>query len=295
MLYSGQVLANFLIGLREGLEASLVVSILIAYLVKTGRRHDIRYIWIGVGTAVTLVVVAFTIIQGAIGSLPFRAQELVGGTLSIFAAALVTWMLFWMRRTARSLKSELESELAHALTLGAGAIAFVAFLTVGREGLETAAIMYGTVANAYTPQPFLGAAAGIAVAVGLGYLIYRGAIRVNLSKFFTVTGGLLIVVAAGVLAYGIYDLQEAAFLPQLTFQVGGPGDLGNQVFDISGAVPPDSWYGTLLKGTVNFQPNPSWLQLGGWVLYLAIVLPLYLRGSRAIFRRTPEKSTVTTS
>ena len=290
LVYSEDVLANFLIGLREGLEASLVVSILIAYLVKTDRRQDIRYIWLGVGAALTVVVVTFSIITAAIGTLPFRTQELVGGTLSILAAALVTWMLFWMRRTARHLKNELESELAHALTLGAGAIAFVAFLTVGREGLETAAIMYGTVANAYTPRPFLGAALGIAVAVALGYLIYRGAVKVNLAKFFTVTGALLVVVAAGVLAYGIYDLQEAAFLPQLTLQVGGPGDLGNQVFDISGTIPPDSWYGTLLKGTVNFQPNPSWLQLGGWVLYLAIVLPLYLRGSRAVFGRAPQKS-----
>ncbi len=283
------MLANFLIGLREGLEASLVVSILIAYLVKTDRRQDIRYIWLGVGSALTVVVVAFAIITAAIGSLPFRTQELVGGTLSIFAAALVTWMLFWMRRTARHLKTELESEMAHAMTLGAGAIALVAFLTVGREGLETAAIMYGTVANAYTPRPFIGAALGIAVAVVLGYLIYRGAVKVNLAKFFTVTGALLVVVAAGVLAYGIYDLQEAAFLPQLTLQVGGPGNLGNQVFDISGTIPPDSWYGTLLKGTVNFQPNPSWLQVGGWLLYLVIVLPLYLRGSRAVFARSAPK------
>ncbi len=283
------MLANFLIGLREGLEASLVVSILIAYLVKTDRRQDIRYIWVGVGSALTVVVVAFAIITAAIGSLPFRTQELVGGTLSIFAAALVTWMLFWMRRTARHLKTELESEMAHAMTLGAGAIALVAFLTVGREGLETAAIMYGTVANAYTPRPFIGAALGIAVAVVLGYLIYRGAVKVNLAKFFTVTGALLVVVAAGVLAYGIYDLQEAAFLPQLTLQVGGPGNLGNQVFDISGTIPPDSWYGTLLKGTVNFQPNPSWLQVGGWLLYLVIVLPLYLRGSRAVFARSAPK------
>lgn len=289
------MLANFLIGLREGLEASLVVSILIAYLVKTGRRQDIRYIWAGVFTAVTLVVIAFTIILSAIGSLPFRTQELVGGTLSIFAAALVTWMLFWMRRTARHLKTELESELESAVTLGAWAIAFVSFITVGREGLETAAIMYGTVANAYTPRPFLGAAAGIAVAVGLGYLMYQGAIRVNLAKFFTVTGGLLIVVAAGVLAYGIYDLQEAAFLPQVTGVVGGPGDLGNQVFDISATIPPDSWYGTLLKGTVNFQPNPSWLQFLGWATYLAIVLPLYLRGSRAVFGRTRKPEPVTTA
>ena len=275
------MLANFLIGLREGLEASLVVSILIAYLVKTNRRHDIRYIWFGIVAAVGLVVSAFTIINLAIGSLPFRTQELVGGTLSILAAGLVTWMIFWMRRTARGLKKELESEMADAVALGPFAVAIVAFLTVGREGLETAAIMYGTVADAYTATPFIGAAGGLLVAVVLGYLIYRGAISVNLSKFFTVTGYLLIVVAAGVLAYGIYDLQEAAYLPRLTLEVGGITNLGNAAFDISSTIPPDSWYGTLLKGTVNFQPNPSWLQLLGWAFYLFPVLWLYSRKPKA--------------
>lgn len=282
--------ANFLIGLREGLEASLVVSILVAYLVKTDRRHDVRHIWIGVVSAIVLVVAAFAAIRLAVGSLPFRTQELVGGTLSVFAALLVTWMLFWMRRTARTLKSELEGELSRAVALGPFAIMSVAFLTVGREGLETAAIIYGTVANSYTVQPFVGSIAGFVVAAALGYLMYQGAIRVNLAKFFTITGALLILVAAGVLAYGIYDLQEAAFLPRLTMSVGPISDLGNQVFDISGAIPPDSWYGTLLKGTVNFQPNPSWLQAIGWLCYLAIVLPLYLRGSSAIFRRRTEPS-----
>lgn len=275
------MLANFLIGLREGLEASLVVSILIAYLVKTNRRHDIKYIWFGIVVAVALVVAVFTTINLAMGALPFRTQELVGGTLSILAAGLVTWMIFWMRRTARGLKSELESELADAVALGPFAVAFVAFLTVGREGLETAAIMYGTVAYTDTAQPFIGAAAGLLVAVALGYLIYRGAIRVNLGKFFTVTGYLLIVVAAGVLAYGIYDLQEAGFLPRLTFNVGPITDLGNAVFDISATIPPDSWYGTLLKGTVNFQPNPSWLQVIGWTAYLIPVLWLYSRKPRS--------------
>ena len=271
------MLANFLIGLREGLEASLVVSILIAYLVKTDRRFDIRYIWAGVGTAVALVVVVFTAINLAIGSLPFRTQELVGGVLSVLAAGLVTWMIFWMRRTARGLKSELESEMADAVTLGPLAIAIVAFLTVGREGLETAAITYGTVANASVATPFIGTVGGLLVAAILGYLIYRGAITVNLGTFFTVTGYLLIVVAAGVLAYGVYDLQEAAFLPRLTGDVGSIANLGNAAFDISSTIPPDSWYGTLLKGTVNFQPNPSWLQIVSWVCYLVPVLWLYSR------------------
>jgi high-affinity iron transporter len=271
------VLANFLIGLREGLEASLIVSILIAYLVKTQRRHEIRYVWAGVGAALVLVIAVFTVVTISFDQLSFTAQEAVGGTLSILAAMLVTWMIFWMRRTARTLKRELETQMADALALGPFALALVAFLTVGREGLETAAIIWSTIIGSTTAQPFIGATLGILVAVVLGAGIYRGAIKVNLGKFFTVTGYLLIVVAAGVLAYGVHDLQEAGILPQLTGQVGALTGLGNQVFDISSTIPPDSWYGTLLKGTINFQPNPSWLQVIVWVGYLAIVLPLYVR------------------
>lgn len=281
--------ANLLIGLREGLEASLIVSILIAYLVKTNRRHEIRYVWIGVATALGLVIAVFTFVTIVFEQLSFKAQEGVGGTLSILAAGLVTWMIFWMRRTARGLKKELEGDMASAVALGNGAIALVAFLTVGREGLETAAIMWSTIANAYSPQPFIGATLGIMIAVALGIGIYRGAIKVNLGKFFTITGFLLIIVAAGVLAYGVYDLQEAGFLPRLTGDVGSIAHLGNQIFNIESTIPKDSWYGTLLKGTVNFQPDPSWLQGLCWAGYLAVILPLYLRKPKIVATPTENK------
>lgn len=265
------VFANLLIGLREGLEASLIVSILVAYLVKVNRRHEIRYVWIGVGTAILSVVAIFTVITIVFDQLSFFWQEVVGGTMSILAAALVTWMIFWMRRTARTLKRELEGHMESALELGAGALILIAFLTVGREGLETAAIIWSTIAGSSTTGPFLGAATGILIAIVLGYLIYRGALKVNLSKFFIVTGALLIVVAAGVLAYGVFDLQEAGVLPGFT----------QRAFDISSTIPPDSWYGTLLKGAVNFQPDPSWLQVVAWIGYIGPVLFLYLSGSKS--------------
>lgn len=276
------MLANFLIGLREGLEASLIVSILVAYLVKSNRRHEIRYVWIGVGSALVLVVAVFTAINIMFDQLSFRTQEIVGGTMSIIAAALVTWMIFWMRRTARFLKSELEGAMSAAL--GPFALATVAFVTVGREGLETAAIIWSTIIGSTTAQPFVGATLGILVAVVLGYFIYRGAIRINLGTFFTITGALLIVVAAGVLAYGIFDLQEARVLPGFS----------DRVFDISSTIPPDSWYGTLLKGTVNFQPDPSWLQVIAWGCYIVPVLWLYLRKPKPVAARPPAES-VTTS
>lgn len=275
------MLANFLIGLREGLEASLIVSILVAYLVKSNRKHEIKYVWMGVGAALVLVVAIFTAINLMFDQLSFKTQEIVGGTMSIIAAALVTWMIFWMRRTARFLKSELEGAMSAAL--GPFALATVAFVTVGREGLETAAIIWSTIIGSTTAQPFIGATLGILVAVVLGYFIYRGAIRINLGTFFTITGALLIIVAAGVLAYGIFDLQEARVLPGFS----------DRVFDISSTIPPDSWYGTLLKGTINFQPDPSWLQVIGWVCYLVPVLWLYLRKPKPIAAK-PNTESVTT-
>ena len=261
------MLGNFLIGLREGLEASLIVSILIAYLVKSDRRREIRFVWWGVVTAIALVVAVFAVITIVFDQLSFKAQEIVGGTMSIIAVGMVTWMIFWMRRTARHLKRELEGSMSRALELGPLALATVAFLTVGREGLETSAIVWATIIGSTTSGPFVGSILGILVAVALGWLIYRGALRINLSVFFTVTGALLIIVAAGVLAYGIYDLQEARVLPGLT----------NVAFDITNVIPKDSWYGTLLKGTVNFQPDPSWLQVIAWIAYVVPVLWLYLR------------------
>lgn len=284
------MLANFLIGLREGLEASLIVSILIAYLVKSGRRHEIRYVWMGVAAALALVLTVFTIITIAFDQLSFRAQEAVGGSLSILAAALVTWMIFWMRRTARGLKRELEGQMSEALALGPLALATVAFLTVGREGLETAAILWSTIIGATDAQPFVGATVGIAVAIGLGFLIYLGAIKVNLGKFFTITGALLIVVAAGVLAYGIHDLQEARFLPGLAhtaFDISNPAAGSWSPQNASG------WMGTLLKGTLNFQPNPTWLQSIAWICYIVPVLWLYLRKPKPVATPTKDERVLT--
>ncbi|MGV9562955.1 iron uptake transporter permease EfeU [Streptomyces sp. NPDC003480] len=260
--------SNYLIGLREGLEASLVVCILIAYLVKTGRREALKPIWIGIGIAVALAMGFGCALEFGSQELTFQAQEALGGSLSIVAVGLVTWMVFWMRRTARHLKSELHGKLDAALSMGTGALVATAFLAVGREGLETALFVWASVhaAGDGTPRPLVGVALGLATAVLLGWLFYRGALRINLAKFFTWTGGMLVVIAAGVLAYGFHDLQEADWLPGLT----------HLAFDISGVIPPDSWYGTLLKGVFNFQPDPTVLQLTVWALYLVPTLALFL-------------------
>ncbi|OXS31031.1 iron uptake transporter permease EfeU [Streptomyces sp. XY006] len=264
--------SNYLIGLREGLEASLVVCILIAYLVKTDRRDALKPIWTGIGVAVALALGFGCALEFGSQELTFQAQEALGGSLSILAVGLVTWMVFWMRRTARHLRSELHGRLDAALAMGTGALVATAFLAVGREGLETALFVWASVhaASDGTPRPLLGVALGLLTAVLLGWLFYRGALRINLSKFFTYTGAMLVVVAAGVLAYGFHDLQEADFLP----------GLNDKAFDISGTIPPDSWYGTLLKGILNFQPDPTILQVTVWLLYLVPTLALFFAPAR---------------
>ncbi|GAA4086704.1 iron uptake transporter permease EfeU [Streptomyces shaanxiensis] len=260
--------SNYLIGLREGLEASLVVCILIAYLVKTDRRDALKPIWIGIGVAIALALGFGCALEFGSQELTFEAQEALGGSLSILAVGLVTWMVFWMRRTARHLKSELHGKLDAALQMGTGALVATAFLAVGREGLETALFVWASVraAGDGSTRPLAGAALGIATAIVLGWLFYRGALRINLARFFTWTGGMLVVVAAGVLAYGVHDLQEARWL----------GGLSDKAFDISDTVDPASWYGTLLKGVFNFQPDPTVLQVTVWLLYLIPTLTLFL-------------------
>lgn len=258
---------NYLIGLREGLEASLVVCILIAYLVKTGRREKLAPVWTGIGAAVGLSMAFGALLQFGSTQLTFEAQEALGGSLSVIAVGLVTWMVFWMRRTARHLKAELHGRLDAAIAMGTFALVSTAFLAVGREGLETALFIWSAVqATDDGWNPLAGAALGLLTSVVLGWLFYRGALRINLAKFFTWTGAMLVVVAAGVLAYGVHDLQEAGWIP----------GLHSQAFDISSTVPKDSWYGTLLKGVFNFQPDPTVLQLAVWAAYLVPTLAIFL-------------------
>jgi high-affinity iron transporter len=261
------VIANFLTGLREGLEASLVVSILVAYLVKSGRRDRLPDIWLGVGVAVAISLSFGAVLQFTSQSMSFRAQETFGGVMSILAVGLVTWMIFWMRRTARFIKAELEGRLTDALTMSRFAVTVIAFVSVGREGIETSLFLWASTQTAGGGvSPLVGIVLGLGCAIVLGYLMYRSAVRVNLAKFFTYTAYGLVVVAAGVLAYGVHDLQEAG-------RIGGGEDV---LFDISSAVPLTSWYGSLLKGAFNFTPAPTVVEFAAWLGYLVIVFALLM-------------------
>jgi high-affinity iron transporter len=264
------MLANYLIGLREGLEASLVVSILATFLVKSGHRDRMRLVWYGVGAAVATAAAGWALLQfiTELTAKSFVAQETIGGIMSIVAVGFVTWMIFWMRSTARTIAKELRGKLSDALAIGPVAVAVMALLAVGREGLETMAFFYANVRTAESgpDEPLIGFIVGIVVAVVLGWLIYRGAIKFNLGKFFTYTGVLLVFVAAGILGYGFHDLQEAGVLP----------GLNTLAFDLSGPMPEDSWYGALLKGLLNYSAQTTVLQAVVWVLYVVIVLTIFL-------------------
>jgi high-affinity iron transporter len=281
-----RVLPVFLIGLREGLEASLVVSILVAYLVKTDRRSALPAVWTGVGIAVALSLGFGALLTYTSTYLSFKAQEAMGGILSILAVCFVTWMIFWMRRAARSIKGELQGAVDRALEMGTGALVLTAFVAVGREGLETALFIWSAAQSGGVsdgPPPIVGAALGLAVAVLLGYLLYRGAITINLGRFFTWTGAALVVVAGGVLAYGFHDLQEAGILP-------GLNDLA---FDVSDTITPGSVAGTLLKGVFNFSPQTTWVEAAVWLLYVPTVMFLFLRPGSRKAPRAPEPASAT--
>jgi high-affinity iron transporter len=275
LAFGVRVLANYLIGLREGLEASLVVVILIAYLVKSDRRHLLPRIWTGIAVAVGVSLAFGALLTWGPRRLTFEAQEAIGGFLSIIAVGFVTWMVFWMARHARGLSGELRGKIDVAAEAGRASLAVVAALAVGREGLETALFLWAatqavTDNDGSTTTPLLGALLGILTAVAMGYAFYKGVLKINLSKFFTWTGAILIVVAAGVLAYGFHDLQEAGILP----------GLNNLAFDVSDTIEPTSWLGTFLKGIFHFSPATTWLELVAWVVYVVPTLTIFLRRVR---------------
>jgi high-affinity iron transporter len=266
---------SFLIGLREGLEAGLIVSVLVATLVRAGARSRLPQVWTGVLAAIALSMSFGAVLTFTAASLSTSAQEAFGGALSIVAVAFVTAMVFWMRRSARTLASEIKEKVTEALAMGAGVLVLTSFLAVGREGLETALFLWTTARAANeSAGPVAGAAAGLVVAALLCWGLYRRVLHIDLTRFFTITGAVLVVIAAGVLGYGLRDLQEGAVLP------GGAA----YAFDLSGSIDAGSWYSTLLQGVLNLTPTMTWLQVAGYAGYLAVVMTLFVRGVRGVRR-----------
>ena len=289
--------ANLLIALREGLEAALVVSIIVAYLVKSGRRDALPKLWLGVGLAALVPLVAGAIMTWGPKTLTFQAQEILGGLLSFVAVGLVTWMIFWMGKNARELKGELEGSLSKTLAEGGSGwgVVWIAVVAVGREGVETALFVWATVRSSIessTMQTTAGVITGLVLAIVLGVLIYQGAVRINLRVFFAVTGYFLVVVAAGIVAYGVGDLQEANVLPGFT----------NHAWDLSRYLPdgasPFHWIYVLLQAMFQFNLQPTVLQVVGWWVYIVptlVLLTLQITGRWSSSARAVEVAPVAAS
>ena len=268
--------STFIIALREGLEASLIVGILLAYLHKTGRTHLRSALWLGVGLALALSLGLGAFLTYTAHELPTHGEEVFAGTLAIVAVGLVTWMVFWMKRSARGMRQELESKASNAVHLGALAMLATAFVAVAREGLETALFIYSNFATLKTSRaPSVGLILGLAAAASLGFLIYRRTVSINLATFFKATGVALVVVAAGVLANGVGDLQSAGWLP---------GE-GATAWNIESFLNPDSLVASALAGSIGFSSLMSWLQVAVWAVYISTVLAFFLK-------KTPAKAVV---
>jgi high-affinity iron transporter len=272
------MLSTFVIALREGLEAALIVGILVAYIVRTDRRHLIKPLWSGVTAAIAASLGLGAILSFTSAELTPRGEELFAGLTSFIAVALVTWMVFWMKRTARTLRDELHGKVDSAIMGGRISLALVAFFAVVREGLETALFIYTnfkTVGAASSAT--VGLILGLTVAVALGYLIYNRSVKINLSKFFTVTGVALVVVAAGVLSYGIHEVQELGWLPGAdTF-----------IWDVTPWIAKESILGSVLGGTIGFDTTTSVVQFIAWSAYLIAVLMPYLSKKSAPAPKVP--------
>jgi len=209
-----------LVILREGFEASLVVGIVLAFLDRTGRRDAFRPVWIGALAAAVLSAGVAALLFAVGAQLQGRSEAIFEGAAMLLAAALLTWMIFWMRRQARTVRRELEAQVEHALATGSAlALALVAFVGVLREGVETALFLYGTVSGTNALVSTTSAAVGLVAAVALGYVFYRGASRLDLRRFFTVTSSLLLLFAGWLLARGLHELSEAGVLPESTLML----------------------------------------------------------------------------
>jgi len=272
--------AAFIVTLREGIEAALIVSILLAYLKQLGRTDRAHVVWWGTALAIGLSAVVGTVIFAVGAEFEGTAEQVFEGLVTLTAVSVLTWMIFWMRRQGARIKSDLQEKVDTALVAGGFALAALAFTAVLREGIETALFLFaaakGTAVDAGgVAGQVTGAVLGLGLAVVLGVLLYRGGIRMNLRTFFRVTGSILIVVAAGLFAYSVHELQEAGWFPLLTATA----------FDLTETLPDDSGVGAVLRGLVGYNADPSTLELFAWLGYVILVGTLYLRPQPAIVAR----------
>jgi len=252
--------AAFLITLREGLEAALIVAIVMAYLRTLGRTD--RFIWVAAGAlaGATFAVAAGVAVYLAVGELEGRAEQFTEGTIALVAVGVLTWMIFWMRRQARTLGAALRQQVDHALQTGA-VLGLVSITLIGvlREGIETSLFLLTVLFDSGAVSTAIGAFVGLAAAVAFGYGFYQGSRYINLRLFFQITGGLIILFAAGLFGKGVHELQEVGVFDTVLAPVWNLE--GNAVFG-------HGHFADFLKGLFGWSPDPSIEQLVVWALYL---------------------------
>jgi high-affinity iron transporter len=275
------MIPTFVITLREGVEASLIVGIIAAFLVKEGRRDALRQMWIGVGIAVALCIGAAVLLEVIGQELPQREQEGLETIVGLIAVAAVTYMIVWMRRNARGIKAHLEGDASSAIASGSTlALVAMAFLAVLREGLETSVFLLAAFQNATdTTAAGFGAILGLVAAVAIGFGLYRGGVRINLSKFFKITGVVLVFVAAGLLASAAHTAHEAGWI----------NSMQAEAVDLSWLVKPGTVTGSLLTGMLGLQPSMTQIEVLVYLLY-AVPMLLYVLWPDRLRPRKPVSS-----
>lgn len=266
-----------LVTTREGLEASLIVGIVLAYLAKTDNRRYFRIIWLGTAAAVALSVMLGAALFFTIGELEGRSEQIFEGIAMLTAVAVLTWMIFWMRKQARNIKHELEEKLQSAIVAGSAVgLASVVFFAVLREGWETALFIFAIGESSTPAATAIGSVIGLVISISLGIALYMGSRRLNLRQFFTVTGVLLIVFAAGLLAHAVHEFQEAGVLPETV----------EHVWNTNGVVSEDSNAGRFLTALFGYNGDPSLLEVLLWFGYLVVALTFFL-SPLVSWRRSP--------
>lgn len=273
------MLVAFLIMLREGIEAALVVGIIASYLRHSGHQNAMKAVWGGVLLAAAMCLAVGVAVHLTTGEIPQKQQELFVGVIGIVAVIVLTSMVFWMKKAARSIKSELHDSIDKALNRGQGqmlALVGMSFFAVAREGLESVFFLIAAFEQGRTNGALIGALLGIVVSVGIGYGLYQGGIRLNLAKFFKWTGAFIILVAAGLLSGSVRALHEA----------GVWNGLQTVVFDWSQTLPVHSILGVFLAGVVGYHDTPTVGEVLVWLLYLIPTMLWYFKDDLTLTAQT---------
>lgn len=280
------MLSALLITLREGLEAALIIGIALAYLARTNNRQSFKHIWMGTGLAIVASLIAGAVVYFTAGELEGAAEQIFEGSAMFIAAGLLTWMIFWMRKQAVDIRGQLQTQLQSALGSGSAiSLVLLAFIAVVREGIETVLFLFAaTRVDESTSLFILGSLAGLALAILIGYSLYKGTSRLNLRAFFNVTSLLLILFAAGLLAHGVHEFNEAEIIPPVI----------EHVWDINALLTEKSALGLFLTALFGYNANPSLTETIVYLAYLGLALGSYFLPQRQARIAPPQKEILAT-